>query len=247
MLYANQLLRKNVDTYLSLDQTRNDRRFDMPFRVTFDEGRDFVDERHKSLVEGKTHAETHMIDIGIPGWLLPADAGKLYELATYSVGPILEIGTFKGLSTSILAEAVANSGRPRRIITVDLNPGNIAEAAIGMGERKTSGRQNVHFYVNEGGAFVRFAAQQKMTFGFAFIDHSHQFDHVVSVIQGLPKILAPGAFVLFHDYNDPRNPHEDNKNFGVYQAVEQAGVASHLDFWGIFGCCGLFRYMPKQD
>lgn len=246
MLYANQLLRQNFDTYLNLDQTRTDKRFDMPYRLTFDEGRDFVDDRHKSLVSGKTNAETGMIDIGIQGWLLPADAGKLYELATYSVGPILEIGTFKGLSTSILAEAVSNSRRPRRIVTVDLNPSNIADAAIGMGERKAQGRENVHFYVNEGGAFVRFAAEQKMTFGFAFIDHSHQFDHVLATITGLPKILAPGAFVLFHDYNDPRNPDENNKSFGVFQAVEQAAGQSELDFWGIFGCCGLFRYMPKQ-
>jgi predicted O-methyltransferase YrrM len=246
VLYANQLLRKNADTFLSLEQTRTDKRFDMPYKRTFGEGSDFIDARHQNLVCGKTHPETGLIDSDISGWLLPADAGKLYELAIYSVGPILEIGTFKGLSTSILAEAVFNSGRPRRIVTVDLSPENIAETAIGMGERKTPGRENIHFYVDEGGAFVRRAADQKMVFGLAFIDHSHHFHHVVPVIAGLPKILAPGAFVLFHDYNDPRNPHEGNQRFGVYQAVDQSAGESHLEFWGIFGCCGLFRFMPKQ-
>ncbi|MFN3721473.1 MAG: class I SAM-dependent methyltransferase [Paracoccaceae bacterium] len=245
MLYANQELHQNLETYLSFDDIRQDRRFDRPFRPTFYSNVDFVDGRHKALVTDPTNPETHMIDIGIDGWLLPADAGKLYELAMFSVGPILEIGTFKGLSTSIIAESVHNSKRPRQIVTVDLSPANISQAAIGMGERATPGRQNVHFYVNEGAAFLRFAAQQKMNFGFAFIDHSHRFEHVKSVVEELPTVLAPGAFVVFHDYNDPRNPSERDQNFGVYQALDQSAATSDLEFWGIFGCCGLFRFVPK--
>ena len=46
-------------------------------------------------------------------------------LAYFAPGPILEIGSYHGLSTSILARAVADSGpegRDRRIVSVELDP-----------------------------------------------------------------------------------------------------------------------------
>ncbi|MCL4190227.1 MAG: hypothetical protein KJZ87_00670 [Thermoguttaceae bacterium] len=57
----------------------------------------------------------------IPGWLRREDALKLYELAFFAPADILELGSFHGLSTSILAQAAAHSPFPKRACSIDLN------------------------------------------------------------------------------------------------------------------------------
>jgi predicted O-methyltransferase YrrM len=53
----------------------------------------------------------------VPGWLRPEDALKLYELAYYATGPILEIGTYRGKSGTLMAIAARarRPGGPRRL------------------------------------------------------------------------------------------------------------------------------------
>jgi hypothetical protein len=113
-----------------------------------------------------------------------------------------------------------------------------------LGERQTPWRETVEFHGCEGGAFVAQASHAGMSSGFAFIDHSHRYEHVASVVKGLSQLPSPGAFVPFHDFNHPRNPFETRPDFGVYQAVADLADAHNLEFWGIYGCCGLYRSIP---
>ena len=60
------------------------------------------------------------INIGIPGWQRREDALKLYELAYYVDGNILELGCFHGLSSSIMAQSINDSTRKKSITSVDI-------------------------------------------------------------------------------------------------------------------------------
>src|SRR5438128_632925 len=80
-----------------------------PFRPTYAYGDGFVNESHASYQT--CPANEHLIDLGISGWLRREDALKLYELAYFADGPILELGSYHGLSTSILSRAAHDAGR----------------------------------------------------------------------------------------------------------------------------------------
>lgn len=58
----------------------------------------------------------------IPGWLTPRERSTLYALARCLEGPILEIGSWAGLSTTAIARGVRDSGKPKSFDTIDINP-----------------------------------------------------------------------------------------------------------------------------
>jgi predicted O-methyltransferase YrrM len=232
-----QRLQRHEDTFLTLAETATEKRFDMEYRKTYPFKGKWIDDWHKHLAEAPQNAG--MIDIGIEGWLLAADALKLYELARFSHGDTLELGTYRGLSTSILAQATETSGSNGVIISFDLDPAATATAKTNLAGRP--GAERVHLFTVEAGQAVRDLARAKRTFNFAFIDHSHEFDHVFDVCQSLHRVLNFGAFALFHDFNDPRNASEQAPDYGVYQATLDGLRADRFEFWGIYGCCGLFR------
>ncbi len=178
--------------------------------------------------------------LGVPGWLMHADALKLYEMAWFSAGDILELGCYHGLSTMIMAQAVRDAGSPARIYSVDLDPGCLAATLRTLRTHKLADRATL-YCADAASAVNDFTAQPKR-FGFAFVDHSHRYEHVLSVCQALPGALLPGAFVLFHDYNNPYNRDESNTNYQVYQAVHDGLDGERFNFCGVYGCTVLFRF-----
>jgi predicted O-methyltransferase YrrM len=230
------LLRHN-DSFLTLKSTAIERRFDCPYRKTFEFDGDAIDDFHSSIPSLAT--ASGMIDAGIEGWLLPQDAQKLYEMAYYSSGDIFELGTYRGLSASIMARALQAAGRDAEIITVDLDP-----LARDLGEANLSGRpggNRVHIFIDEGATAVRNQAAAGKSYGFAFIDHAHVYEPVLDACRSLHRIVDLGGFALFHDFNDPRNAARDELDYGVYQGVMDGLDPRRWEFWGIYGCTGLFR------
>jgi hypothetical protein len=67
----------------------------------------YIDAFHESLAHCKLNGKN--IDLRIDGWLLREDALKLYEMAYFCQEAILELGTYHGLSTYIMAQAAQNS------------------------------------------------------------------------------------------------------------------------------------------
>jgi hypothetical protein len=180
-----------------------------------------------------------LIDIGIPGWLRRDDALKIYELAYHSAGDILEIGTYQGLSTSIISTAINDSGKAKQVVTVDMGPEWSAKA---RGHLTTRGlADNVDFRVNEGAEACRELIARRRKFGFIFVDHSHEYEPVAAVCRLLGKLTLPRALVLFHDFNDPRNNDPSNKDYGVSGAVIDGLPSKDFEFHGIFGCAALYR------
>ncbi len=239
-------LLSHADTRLALAETAVEQRFDMKYEKTYDFPGDFIDGYHQWLGIGAPRDEHGMLRLGIEGWLLPADALKLYEMA-YFGDDILELGTFKGLSGTVMANAVFNSGRSSPIVTVDLDPVFSAEAKEGLEERHVPSRENVHFFVFEGAQFVNNLASSGRKFSFSFIDHSHVYEHVLEACRNLHRVIRSGGFCLFHDYNDPRNANPDDPNYGVYQGVEEGISKDHFEFFGVFGCTSLWLRNSAPD
>lgn len=180
----------------------------------------------------------------IQGWLQAADALKLYEMAYFANGDILELGTAFGLSTSIMAKAVKSSERSCRIETVELDPKVSAQAARNLRDHGVA--NCVNFNVGDAESVCSKMALVGRKFGFAFIDHSHAYWPVYKSNLLLKDLLAPGGLALFHDYNDPRNAKDKLESdasgvYGVYAAVHDSLSPKDFEFVGVYGCTGLFH------
>jgi cephalosporin hydroxylase len=230
---------RHDDTWLELNELG---KFSRPYRPTF---RTFSESINRS------HAYYHVcptkgicIDVGIPGWLRREDALKLYELAYFADGDILELGTSRGLSTSIMALAVQDSGTNRAILSVDINKAYSEQARRYLTDLNL--QKAVTLSVGDGGEVCAKLLSEERKFAVAFIDHSHAYEHVAQVCEFLPDLVSSGGFCLFHDFNDRRNTDrvsvgESGNEYGVYHAVRRHLDPRQFEFYGVYGCCGLFR------
>lgn len=180
-----------------------------------------------------------MIGKSIPGWLRREDALKLYELAYFAGGDILELGSYQGLSTCILAQASRESPHRKRVYSVDLDPAAVALARRHLRLRLLA--RAVRLTCGDALTLVRQQAAAGKKFAFIFVDHSHAYEPVYEVCRELGKIVLPGGFCLFHDFNDARNRDAANEDYGVYQAVRDGLSSNEFEFYGIYGCAALFR------
>lgn len=215
-----------------------------PYRPTFDLPAAFIDRSHRGLAECpgdvliqlKTRRWFGEI---IPGWLRREDALKLYEMAYYAAGDILELGSYHGLSTSILARSNRNSPDRKHIYTVDLDPAHVRATMTNL---RTQGlHRGVTASCEDAAGAVRRFASQGQQFGFIFIDHAHSYEAVYQVCRELERVALIGGFCLFHDFNDPRNSDPDARDYGVYQAVRDGLNGDRFEFYGIYGCTALYR------
>jgi predicted O-methyltransferase YrrM len=191
-------------------------------------------------------SDGRLIRPDIAGWLRVEDALKLYEMARFSSGDVLELGTYQGLSAWILAMGVRDSGMSgRRVLTVDLFEAPSRVAQRNLEERGCA--KWVDFHVGDALAAAEELLVVGRRFGFAFIDHSHEYNDMMAINDRyLPGLLPAGSFALFHDFTSPRNT--DNRNaghsseeYGVAAACRDAFISGSFEYWGAFGACGLFR------
>ena len=175
----------------------------------------------------------------IEGWLRREDALKLYELAYFVKNDILELGSYHGLSTSILSQANQQSPYHKQIYSVDLNPDYVRQT-----ERNLRSR-GLHKYItaicSDATAAIKTFIGEGKKFEFVFVDHSHAYEPVSEVCRVLGEVILAGGFCLFHDFNDPRNRESSEGDYGVYQAVMDNLPSDQFEFYGIYGCSGLFK------
>lgn len=203
---------------------------------------EYIDDFHASL--GNCEMDGVKINIGISGWLRRADALKLYECGHFAKGDILEFGTNRGLSAYILANSIKMSGRSAKLVTLELFP-ELAEAAEKTLKSKGVS-EFVEFCVGDADASCARLLSEKRRFGFAFIDHSHAYEHVVSACKRLKQLVDVGAICVFHDYNDARNTRavgvgESGSEYGVVAGIEDGLDHTAFRFIGVYGCCGVFQ------
>ena len=214
-----------------------------PYQPTYSFLGEYIDEFHSMIGSSATGSGLinldHAFGFSLKGWLRRADALKLYELAYFAEGDILELGSYHGLSTCILAKAVHNARRGTRILSVDLSAANSTKTTESL---QPLGLESLVTTVcSEATAAVKNLAEKRRRFAFVFIDHSHSYRPVYQVCRHLPTVLDSCAFCLFHDFNDRRNGDPAYPQYGVYQAVLDGLDQELFDFYGVYGCTALYR------
>jgi predicted O-methyltransferase YrrM len=186
-------------------------------------------------LEGQREAVTAVRDL--PGWLLDDDALKLYELAYFSPGPVLEIGTYRGKSAILMAGALRDAGREESIVSLDVDVDSLRVAMSLARERGLAER----LALARGTAEGLFRAFPAMRPRFVFLDGDHSRRGVARDLRALRDRVPVEGLLLLHDYHDARNADPAELDYGVVEAVEESWVARDCEFVGVFGCSALFR------
>jgi hypothetical protein len=131
-------------------------------------------------MQARTFAEAWADAEQIKGWLSQATAKVLYEsaLKTPDDGNIVEIGCYRGRSTTLLA----HSGR--NVCAID-------PMEVG------TGAEDGYFVTRDDVDALRQVATRCEN-----IDGNHQPPHPINDFRAVEPHLKPGAFVAFHDYGD---------------------------------------------
>src|SRR5271165_4113821 len=140
---------------------------------------------------------------------------------------VLEIGTGLGHMTANLTRW---TGEDARVLTIDLVRG-MSRAAPGAVEQQVEvpshadrGRYANHFGMAHKAFFIS-ADTMTYDFGriapvdFAFIDGAHDLEHVLNDSGKVYEALAPGGWLVWHDFNSPV------AWVKVREAIERAGFA----------------------
>jgi predicted O-methyltransferase YrrM len=173
---------------------------------------------------------------GVPGLLRPEDEEKLYELAHATDGPILEIGTYRGRSTTIMALG-AQAGAGALLISVDVDP--VAQRAAARALREHgAGRHVVLVRGTVAAALRRFPG---LTPSLTFLDGDHSVAGVRRDLAALEPVVPCGSLLLFHDFADSRNEDPAVPEIAVKEGIRTTWVQTQCELVGEYGACGLFR------
>ena len=144
------------------------------------------------------------LSIGYPGW------GLLYyavisHLQAGKHNVILEIGTNLGASTIIMAQALIDSKRSGRVITIEKD---LITAGIARTNIESAGVQDrVQSLIGKSGEVMRWMAPP---IDIAFIDGSHDAPDVIDDFDNVLNLLSPDGLMIF-----------DNTTMGgVYDALK---------------------------
>lgn len=145
-----------------------------------------------------------IVELAVEGWCKPAERHLLYHLARYGPGEgaIVELGSWKGLSTIYLAAGSKAAAR-ERVTAIDLFPFSTMTAF-----RKNLLLSGVDDWVvplaadscNVGMAWTGPAIR------LLFIDGDHTYDGVRQDYAAWRAHIAPGGIIAFHDALEPTWP-----------------------------------------
>jgi predicted O-methyltransferase YrrM len=148
----------------------------------------------------------------IEGWLEDEEADLLLAAAAASLRsqpthPIVEIGSYCGRSTVVLASAVAAMAPANRVYAIDPHEGTVGA----LDRRITTGEGTLERFqrniANAGVSDVVATIQRYSTnvewdgpIGMLFIDGLHDFSSVSHDFEHFARFLEPGSLIAFHDY-----------------------------------------------
>jgi len=190
----------------------------------------YVDSGHRSIFDRTDK---------IPGWQLPGDTYKIYEVAHYCGDVILEIGTFSGRSAVVAVEGALSNPERRStcFFSIDINP---AYAQRGYDSLAARGLDRFGAFLLGGlGPFVEeFSISPTMV----FVDGDHRYAGIKDDLARLAKYLQPGVPILCHDYLNSDN---GKPEMGVKQAVDEWVRDGYARSMGSFGCTVLLVTTDK--
>lgn len=222
-------------------------RVDTSYRKTYAFEGDFIDDFQRSLAclrlneRGKTEFPFNFSNC------LPApefrrvivDLVKLYELAFFSTGNVIDLGTAHGRSSFVMSKALIASGNRNSVHTIELSA---KQNAIALQNLKAFPHcSNVIFYQGSGHVVLKELLRQGSSADFVFVDHCHEFEEAALTCALLDLIIPTSGMALFHDYYDSRNFDPDNLEYNVVKGIEAGLDFTRFEPLGIFGSTGLFR------
>lgn len=220
-------------------------KFIPPYLRTFEEkGGLYINDYHAHFASCPLKDGT-VIDSDIPGWQRREDILKLYELAYFVEGDILELGCYRGLSTTTLAQAMTDAKKSHTLTSVDNQIRNLLITWKNLARRRL--KRSVRLRWGDAREVCGKLIRATRRFGLVFVDDSHSYDSVLGVCRLLPDLLIDGGFCLFHDYNDSRNNDPNDGEYGVARAIRDGMPNETFEFYGIFGCTVLFRKRPAAS
>lgn len=149
------------------------------------------------------------------GWLSDGEAEALYSYAIKSpVNRILELGTFCGKSTVVLAQAMAE--RSGIVITIDRFPTNqpykTDSQSLVVPNPKEEFTKNLNRYglagnvVSIQGEIPAIVSKMTGEFGLIYVDADHNIEGLIQQYTRVWPMLSSGGFMIFHDYGHKQWP-----------------------------------------
>lgn len=165
------------------------------------------------------------------GGVNPGDRRALFFLVM-ALKPrrVLEVGTHIGASTIHIAGALVATGDGGCLDTVDIHDCNdpIVRPWIGNGSTyspvdmvdRLGFQDSVHFHVQSS---LDYLAETDQRYDLIFLDGKHTAAHVYQEIPVALRALAPGGYLLLHDYYPNGKPlwSDGHVGYGPYRAVER--------------------------
>ena len=189
------------------------------------------------------HARIFELTSPLPGWQMPGDSFKLYEMGFWAGDVILEIGTYGGRSATVeLRGALANPARTAapQFYGIDISPDSIARTRQTLADEKLL--DYCHLFE---GSLADFVPQWTIEPTMVFLDGDHSYEGVVVDMEILSRYLRPGTPVLVHDYLNTDN---DTGAMGVTRGANEWAASGKVKFLGCFGCSALYLTLdtPRQ-
>ncbi|MGH2953106.1 MAG: class I SAM-dependent methyltransferase [Solirubrobacterales bacterium] len=184
---------------------------------------------------GSEHEEILERTKGLEGLGYPEDSQKLYELAWFSPGDVVEIGTFRGRAAATMAMALETASNPARVISLDIDATALEHTASGLAAAGLAHRVTLA----RGTADTVLSRMPELRPGLVFVDGDHSYRGVMRDLTAIEPLVPNGSIVVLHDYEgytaeDPYFRHR------VPEAAGDSWLASECDFLGRFGLCGTF-------
>jgi hypothetical protein len=152
---------------------------------------------------------------GVEGWLEEDEADLLIAATRATcpggapLGAIVEVGSYCGRSTVVIASAARAFGRGARVHAVDPHDGRVGAADQGIRAGAPTLQRFRHNIAAAGLSDMvevvpkhSWEVQWEGPIGLLFIDGLHDYTNVARDFHHFLPWLAPGAYVAFHDYAD---------------------------------------------
>lgn len=162
---------------------------------------------------------------GVDGWLSPWDIKTLWDLAQTHVpygGSYLEVGSYLGLSSSVVHSALRYGGNDKYLMHLvdNLSCTQMGYAVDFWNNVYRSGvHEHMCLYPHDSHKALGLMNSQ---FNMIFLDGDHQYSHVLKDIELSSERLAPGGVLCGHDY---RHDHP-----GVVAAVGEYFSGKGIEF-----------------
>ncbi len=155
-------------------------------------------------------------------WPEPLEGCLLHALtqSTHECGDcVVEIGSFRGRSASMLALALRGVNSPAKIISIDPHadqPTNFDHVRLAMNQLGEADRLIQY----RGGSDEAWKLLRPGCASLVFVDGDHSYDQLLSDFDHYKDVLAPGGCMVFHDYGYGNHSGREEADPDVRQAID---------------------------